>query len=247
MSARAAFIRDEAIALFLDVDGTLLEIAATPELVRVPALLRNTLRLTCERQRGAMALFSGRSLEQLDQLFVPCSFTASGLHGAEVRLPRGSVIRTELDPASLDNARRWLSRMRQENRGLLFEDKGVSLAMHYRLAPGLATEVEMIMSELADELGQNFVVRRGKCVYELMPRAFGHRAAIEMLMKEREFAGRTPVFIGDDGFDEEAFQVVNDLGGHSIRVGDLAVTAAKYRFGSVSTVGAWLRDRNLNR
>jgi trehalose 6-phosphate phosphatase len=247
MSARAAFIRDEDIALLLDVDGTLLEIAATPDLVRVPASLRNTLQLTRERQHGAVALFSGRSLAEVDQLFSPCILPISAMHGAEVRLPCGRVIPKEIDPAALDSARRWLSLMQRENRGLLLEDKGVSLAMHYRLAPGLAEEVNVLMTELATELGEAFVVRRGKCVIELMPRGLGHRAAIELFMRQREFTGRTPVFVGDDSFDEEAFQAVNDMGGHSIRVGDLGMTAAKYRFSNVSTVIAWLRDRNLNR
>ena len=86
MSARAAFIRDEPLALFLDVDGTLLEIAATPDRVRVPASLRNTLQLGFEREGGALALLSGRSLDDLDNLFAPCKFPASGKHGLEVRL-----------------------------------------------------------------------------------------------------------------------------------------------------------------
>jgi trehalose 6-phosphate phosphatase len=147
----------------------------------------------------------------------------------------------------LDRARRWLNLLQEENRGLLLEDKGVALAMHYRLAPALATEVGIVMNEMAAELGDAFVVRPGKCVYELMPRGFDERGAIELLMKEREFAGRTPVFVGDDSFDEEGFGLVNELGGHTVRVGDLERTAARYRFGSVSTVVAWLRDRNLNR
>jgi trehalose 6-phosphate phosphatase len=209
MSARATFIRDEQIALFLDVDGTLLEIAATPDRVRVPASLRNTLQLSCQRQHGALALFSGRSLRGLDELFSPCVFAASGLHGLEVRLPSGRVIRPELDPSVLDRARRWLLLLQEENRGLLFEDKGVALAMHYRLVPALAAEVEMVMNEMAAELDDAFVVRPGKCVYELMPRGFDERFAIEMLMKEREFAGRTPVFVGDDPFDEVGFDLVN--------------------------------------
>jgi trehalose 6-phosphate phosphatase len=247
MSARAAFIRDEPIALFLDVDGTLLEIAATPDRVRVPASLRNTLQLSRDRQHGALALFSGRSLQAIDALFSPYVFAASGLHGLEVRLPSGKVIRPELDPAILDRARRWLGHLQKDNRGLLLEDKGVALAMHYRLAPGLATEVEMVINEMAAELGDAFVVRAGKCVYELMPRGFDERVAIQLLLKEREFAGRTPVFVGDDPFDEVGFGLVNELGGHTVRVGDLEETAAQYRFGSVSTVVAWLRDRNLNR
>ncbi len=247
MSARAAFIRDEPLALFLDVDGTLLEIAATPDRVRVPASLRNTLQISFEREHGALALLSGRSLDELDELFSPCIFPASGKHGLEVRLPSGKVIRPEMDSSVLDRARRWLGMLQKDNRGLLLEDKGVALAMHYRLAPRLASEVEVVMNEMVVDLGEDFIVRPGKYVYELMPRGFDERSAIQMLMKEREFAGRTPVFVGDDPTDEVGFQAVNDMGGHSIRVGNLEKTAARYRFSSVSTVVAWLRDRNLSR
>jgi len=247
MSTRATFIRDEELALFLDVDGTLLEIAATPDRVRVPASLRNTLQLACERGQGAFALLSGRSLDDLDELFSPSVFPASGKHGLEVRLPCGKVMRPQIDPALLNRARRWLAMLEQENRGLLLEDKGVALAMHYRLAPALAPEVEVVMNEMVAELGESFIVRPGKCVFELMPRGFDERSAIQLLMKEREFAGRTPVFVGDDPTDEVGFQAVNEMGGCSIRVGNLEKTTAQYRFSSVATVVAWLRDRNLNR
>jgi len=247
VSARAAFIRDEPLALFLDVDGTLLEIAATPDRVRVPASLRNTLKLCFEREHGALALLSGRSLDDLDELFSPCVFPASGKHGLEVRLPSGTVMRPKIDSTMLDRARHWLGILQQDNRGLLLEDKGIALAMHYRLAPKLAPEVEVVMNEMVVELGETFVVRPGKCVYELMPRDFDERSAIQLLMKDRAFIGRTPVFVGDDPTDEVGFQAVNEMGGHSIRVGNLEETAAQYRFSSVSTVVAWLRDRNLNR
>jgi len=247
MITRTAFIRDEPLALFLDVDGTLLEIAATPDRVRVPASLRNTLQISFGREHGALALLSGRSLDDLDELFSPCVFPASGKHGLEVRLPSGKVIRPEMDPSVLDRARKWLGLLEKDRRGLLLEDKGVALAMHHRLAPKFAPEVEVVMNEMAAELGEAFIVRPGKCVYELMPRGFDERSAIQLLMTQREFAGRTPVFVGDDPTDEVGFQAVNEMGGHSIRVGNLAETAARYRFSSVSTVVAWLRNRNLNR
>jgi trehalose 6-phosphate phosphatase len=247
VSALGAFMRDGDLALFVDVDGTLLEIAATPNLVRVPAALRNTLQLTLARERGAFALLSGRSLAELDDLFAPCTFPASGKHGLEVRLPSGEVMRPDIDPARLDRARRWLELLQREHRGLLLEDKGVALAMHFRLAPRLALEVEGVMNELATELGGEFILRPGKCKLELMPRAFSERSAIELFMQQREFAGRTPVFVGDDPTDEVGFEAVNEMGGHTIRVGNLEETAARYRFSSVSTVVAWLRDRNLSR
>jgi trehalose 6-phosphate phosphatase len=247
MTARTAFARAEHLALFLDVDGTLLEIAATPDRVRVPASLRNTLRLAFERQRGALALLSGRSLDDLDELFGSSDFPASGKRGLEVRLPSGEVVRPTLDGAALDHARHWLRIFEKEHRGLLLEDKGTALAMHYRLAPKLAAEVEFAMGEMLVELGDGFVMRQGKCVYELMPRGFDERTAIHRLMQETQFSGRTPVFVGDDPSDEVGFQAVNDMGGHSIRVGDLEATAARFRFSSVATVTAWLRNRNLNR
>jgi trehalose 6-phosphate phosphatase len=247
MSARTAFVRREGLALFLDVDGTLLEIAATPDRVRVPASLRNTLTLACKREQGAVALLSGRPIAELDELFAPERFPVSGKHGLEVRLPCGDIVRPGIDPAVLDRARRWLLAMQSEHRGLLLEDKGVALAMHYRLAPRLEPEVQVVMEELARELGAGFDVRRGKCVLELMPRGYGERRAIELLMQQREFTGRTPVFVGDDPSDEVAFQAVNEMGGYTIRVGNLEETAARYRFSNVSTVVAWLRDRNLNR
>ena len=247
MSARAAFVRGEGLALFLDVDGTLLEIAATPDRVRVPASLRNTLELARRREHGAFALLSGRPTAELDELFAPCRFPASGKHGLEVRLPGGEVVRPDIDAGVLDRARQWLQSLQREHRGLLLEDKGIALAMHYRLVPRLEPEVQAVMDELASELGGEFTVRRGKCVLELMPRAYSERSAIELLMRQPEFAGRTPVFVGDDPCDEVAFEAVNEMGGHTIRVGNLEQTAARYRFSNVSTVVAWLRDRNLNR
>jgi trehalose 6-phosphate phosphatase len=247
MSASTSFIRGSHLALFLDVDGTLLEIAATPDRVRVPASLRNTLQLSFAREQGALALLSGRSLEELDDLFAPCRFPASGKHGLEVRLPSGAILRPEIDRTALDDARRWLRSLQQEHRGLLFEDKGVALAMHFRLAPRQELMVEEVMNELAAALGGEFVVQKGKCVFELIPRGFSGRNAIAQFMAQREFAGRTPVFVSDDPMDEVGFEAVNEMGGHTIRVGKLEDTAARYRFSSVSTVVAWLRDRNLNR
>lgn len=247
MSARGAFARDEQLALFVDVDGTLLEIAATPDRVRVPASLRNTLQLAHQREQGALVLMTGRSLEEIDRLFAPCVFPVAAKHGLEVRLPSGKVLTADIDPAVLDPARRLLLRMAEDNHGLLLEDKGVALAMHYRLSPKLEDEVAVAMHELAEELGDAFTVRAGKCFYEIMPSHCSEGSAIERFMREREFAGRKPVFVGDDPTDEPGFRTVNEMGGHSIRVGRPEKTAARYHFSSVSTVVAWLRDRNLNR
>jgi trehalose 6-phosphate phosphatase len=247
MSSRSALVRGNDLALFLDVDGTLLEIAATPDRVRVPASLRNTLQLAFQREQGAFALLSGRSLRELDELFGPTRFPASAKHGLEVRLPSGEVLLAKVDPGTLDKARRWLEFLSQENKGVLIEDKGVALAVHYRLAQRMQNEIEALVTEIVADLGAGFTLRRGKCVIEIVPRGFDERSAIQLFMRQPGFAGRTPVFVGDDPSDEVGFEAVNEMGGHSIRVGNLEQTSARYRFSSVSTVTAWLRDRNLRR
>jgi trehalose 6-phosphate phosphatase len=247
MSLRGSFIPQADIALFLDVDGTLLEIAATPAAVRVPAALRNTLQLAAKREDGALALVSGRTIAELDLLFAPLLLPGAGLHGAEMRDPAGNLTRPGTDSRLLDPARELLGELVAHYKGLLLEDKGSAVAIHFRQAPQHERAAMEVMGGLAEQLRDKFVLRDGKCVLELTPRGFSKRGAIEAFMRLPPFAGRTPVFIGDDVTDEDGFEAVNALGGYSVRVGDLAATAAKFRFSSVSTVIAWLRERNLNR
>jgi trehalose 6-phosphate phosphatase len=246
MTLRGTFIPERNIALFLDVDGTLLEIASTPDAVKVPAALRNTLQLAASREAGALALISGRCIGELDALFAPCVFPAAGQHGLERRDAQGHVTLPNVDIAALRPAREALTELQREHRGLILEDKGTALAMHYRLVPHLQVTVTAAMRELAEPLSETFVLRSGKCVFELAPRGYSKRTAIEAFMAEAPFAGRTPVFIGDDVTDEDGFHAVNDMGGYSVRVGQSPTTAARYTFGSVSAVTAWLRERNLN-
>lgn len=246
MSVRGSFIPPAGIALFLDVDGTLLEIAATPTSVRVPASLRNTLQLAARRENGALALVSGRAIIELDRLFAPLIFPAAGQHGAEIRDSQGRTTRPSIDAGQLDPAREVLEELVIYYKGLLLEDKGTALAVHFRQAPQHERAALEVMAGLADRLREQFVLRDGKCVLELTPRGYSKRTAIETFMRQPPFAGRTPVFIGDDVTDEDGFEAVNALGGYSVRVGDLGATAANFRFSSVSAVIAWLRERNLN-
>jgi trehalose 6-phosphate phosphatase len=247
MSLRGSFIPQTDIALFLDVDGTLLETAATPAAVRVPAALRNTLQLAAKREDGALAFISGRTIAELDRLFAPLMFPTAGQHGVEIRDPEGNVSLPNIEAGQLDGARDVLRELVRHFKGLLLEDKGSALAVHFRQAPKHERAAMEVMAELAHQLREKFVLRDAKYVLELTPRGFSKRAAIESFMRRAPFAGRAPVFIGDDITDEEGFEAVNALGGYSVRVGDLAATAAKFRFSSVSTVIAWLRERNLNR
>ena len=247
MSLRGSFLPQSNIALFLDVDGTLLEIASTPQAVRVPAALRNTLQLAAKREDGALALISGRTIAELDRLFAPLVLPAAGQHGVEIRDPEGNVSMPDIEAGQLDGAREVIRELVRHYKGLLLEDKGSALAVHFRQAPQYERAAMEVMGGLAHQLRDHFVLRDGKCVMELTPRGYSKRGAIEAFMRQPPFAGRIPLFIGDDVTDEDGFEAVNALGGYSVRVGDLAATAAQFRFSSVSTVVAWLRERNLNR
>jgi len=246
MALHGSLIPQRNIALFLDVDGTLLEIAKTPNDVKVPAALRNTLQLARARDGGALALISGRAIVELDQLFAPNVFAAAGLHGLERRSFRGQVTRPHVDSELLNPSRERLNQLTTQYRGLLLEDKGTALALHFRLAPEREAIVQASMAELMTNLSDGFTLRKGKCVLEITPTGYTKGTAIEAFMKEEPFAGRTPVFIGDDVTDEDGFDAVNAMHGYSIRVGHPAKTSAKFNFGSESAVVAWLRERNVN-
>jgi trehalose 6-phosphate phosphatase len=246
MTLRGAFIPERNIALFLDVDGTLLEIASTPDAVKVPAALRNTLQLAAARENGALALVSGRCLRELDSLFAPCLFPAAGQHGLERRDAQGRLTRPNVEIELLQPIRAVLTEMQMKHPGLLLEDKGTALAMHYRLAPKCEVQVRKVMMDLAAPLAGQFILRPGKYVFEIAPTGCSKRTAIEAFMAEPPFINRTPVFVGDDLTDEDGFEAVNAVGGYSIRVGTNVGSVARYHFSSVSAVVAWLRERNLN-
>ena len=227
-------------ALFLDVDGTLLEIAETPQAVQVPASLKQLLDDVRSRLDGALALVSGRSLANLDQLFSPLQFIAAGVHGCERRTADGLVLRPEVDAAALARVHEELAGFVRAHEGLLLEDKHYALAMHFRRAPQMQEEVYRVMNLALKELGPAFALQEGKSVLELRPSAWTKGSSITAFMQEPPFAGRIPVFVGDDVTDEHAFAVVNEMQGMSIRVGHPAATLAHHRIGSVSEVRRWL-------
>jgi trehalose 6-phosphate phosphatase len=245
MPLRSAPAPERNLALFLDVDGTLLEIAATPLDVKVSPALRKTLMTASARAEGALALISGRSIQELDALFAPCVFPASGQHGLERRDRFGNFTRPNIDSRLLGPARSALTRLQARQSGLLLEDKGTALAMHFRLAPRFELLVRDIMDDLVEPLLDRYELREGKCVLEITPRGYSKRIAIEAFMSEQPFASRRPVFIGDDATDEDGFEAVNALNGYSIHVGDVPETLARYCFEDVAAVLAWLRECNI--
>ncbi|HSD74362.1 MAG TPA: trehalose-phosphatase [Steroidobacteraceae bacterium] len=233
-------IRTGAWALFLDVDGTLLEIAKRPDAVRVSERLRHALIYASERECGALALISGRSLADLDRLFEPQTFPAAGVHGMERRDARGHVTRLAVEPRDLDDARARLGPLKTASPGILIEDKGCALAVHYRQAMHLESEIAATVHSVASPLQPRFHVQPGKCVLEIKPAGCSKGSAIEAFMNEPPFAGRLPVFAGDDDTDEAGFAVVNALGGVSVHVGYSRPTAAHWRLADVNAVIRWL-------
>lgn len=207
--------------LFLDIDGTLLEIADTPSAVVVDPSLNALIAAVARRLNGALALVSGRSLATIDQLFAPLELPAAGQHGAERRSAAGVlfVAKSGLD-ANLDPARALLRAFVASHPGTLFEDKGRTLAVHYRLAPEQETGVRGAVAAAAAPLEARYEVQAGSRVLEIKPKGFTKATAAEAFMSEPPFAGRTPVFVGDDLTDEPGLRFAESLGGVSIAVGD---------------------------
>jgi trehalose 6-phosphate phosphatase len=236
-----AAIPDARWALFLDVDGTLLEVADTPESVYVSDGLKILLTELSERLGGALALISGRTIEDLDRLFAPLRLCASGVHGAQRREANGRIVRATVEGDALREAHAELLSFVQANQGLLLEDKSFALALHYRLAPHLEQVVHRMMQSTVDRLGCEYLLQPGKRVFEIRPAAWSKGTAVRSFLQEAPFAGRAPVYIGDDVADEHAFEAVNDLEGLSVRVGEPIATQAKFRLAGVAEVHEWLR------
>jgi trehalose 6-phosphate phosphatase len=237
-----AIRRTERWALFLDVDGTLLEIAETPRDVRVPSTLKPLLVSLSFRLDGALALVSGRTLNDLDHLFAPLRFCAAGMHGSERRDAAGRVFRPQLDPCCLNDAREHLQQFTSQHEGLLLEDKGHGLAVHFRGAPHLSWEVLTAVNLACQQAGSCFMVQAGKCVFEIRPAACSKGTAIRAFMQRPPFADRLPIYIGDDLTDEDGFAVVNEIGGISIRVGEGQGSLAQHSLPGVRHVLRWLES-----
>ena len=227
-------------ALFLDVDGTLIEIADAPDAVTVDPAMIDVLARLDRRFEGALALVSGRELATLDRLFRPLCLTAAGLHGLERRTPGGEIQRSNGAAGRIAQVRDALTAFAQSDARLLVEDKGMTAALHYRRAPDRADEVLGLADRLASELGGALILQRGKMVVEFRPRGPHKGDIVDQFMAVPPFAGRVPVFIGDDVTDEDGFAAVNRRHGHSIRVGPEATTEARWRIDSVAELCRWL-------
>lgn len=227
-------------ALFLDFDGTLIGFADDPAGVAVPGEVHRLLERLVAATAGATALVSGRRIAALDALLAPARLPAAGLHGLERRDAAGRmhVIRAPGDLAHSALGER-LKAFADAHPGVLFEDKGLAVSLHYRAAPAHAPAVQEYARSLAADIGPELTLLEGHSVIEIKPAGADKGTAIDAFLDEPPFAGRRPVFIGDDVTDEHGFAIVNARDGLSVKVG-AGTSAARARLAGPLDVRAWL-------
>ncbi|CCD29098.1 Trehalose-phosphate phosphatase [Candidatus Glomeribacter gigasporarum BEG34] len=230
-------------AFFLDFDGTLAELAETPNDVRLSARARAVLDGLVQASNGAVAVISGRSIEGLDALLAPLKLPLAGVHGAERRAARGAVFRAAADRAPLGWMHQALEETVRAHPGMLLEHKGAALALHFRAAQGDAQKAEQAalraVERLVAQAADQYTVQRGKRVFEIKPKQADKGRVIAAFLGEPPFAGRIPFFAGDDLTDEAGFEAVNARGGWSVKIG-AGETAARARLASVNALLDWL-------
>jgi len=225
-------------ALFLDFDGTLIDFAMTPDAVVVPPKLRAILSACADAFDGAVAIVSGRPISTLDALLDPLRLPAAGLHGLELRMPDGTLEESAHRAAGLAEVRAQFRSLVREDARLVVEDKGSSLALHFRRAPEREQELRRLVT-LAATPHNGHHVMHGKMVLEVRPAHADKGTAIARFLEVPPFVGRTPVFAGDDITDEDGFAAVNRHGGISVKVG-AGETHAAYRVPDVAALHGWL-------
>ena len=226
-------------ALFLDIDGTLLDIAAEPRAVKVPKDLAAGLARASRYLGGALALASGRGLAEIDQLMAPLRPPCLAEHGAVLRYADGSTAVAGPACAVPDRWRMELRAAVRGWRGVQVEEKAFGVAVHYRLAPEREAEVRDLVEAAVAQDRAGFEVLPARMAFEIRHRGLSKAAAVEQLMPRPPFVGRIPVFVGDDVTDEDGFRVVNRIGGHSIKVGE-GTSAARWRLSDPAAARAWL-------
>jgi len=224
-------------ALFLDIDGTLLDLARTPDRVKVPGELQRVLEKLTHELHGALAFVSGRSLESIDKLFAPFRPAAIGAHGGEIRGVGGEVTRVAPLPDSVREIFRGLA---DHVPGLLLEDKKCALALHYRLAP----EAQPVLAAAMEKHAKLFETEKihilhGKAVIEARPLGIDKGSAVLKLARQKPFKGRAVLFGGDDTTDQDVFRILPRLGGRGFSVGK-HFPGAEHVFETPLAVRQWL-------
>jgi len=239
-AVRAVPLPDSPWCLFLDVDGTLLDFAATPGAVVVEAPLLALLEKLRRAADGALALVSGRTIVDLDRLFSPLKLPAAGTHGCERRDAQGNTLVAKVVREQLDALRSTLGEIVARNPGLLLEDKGAALALHFLQAPQLERELRAEVALLAAPLVPEFALLNGHAVIEIKPALHTKESAIDGFLAEAPFIGRKPAFLGDDITDYAGFNAVRRAGGLAIAVGPRVT--AEWRLPGPKAVRHWLEQ-----
>jgi trehalose 6-phosphate phosphatase len=229
-----------AIGLFLDVDGTILDLAPTPDAVEVPDALLSELAGVERRLNGALALVSGRPIEELDRLFEPLRLRASGVHGGEIRYAPGESEKSLAAHRLPNDAWMRLSHLLEQFPGAFAENKGVSFAVHYNLAEVSGDEVREALQRFMRQYSElPLELIGGRFVYEIKLAGFDKGKAIEHFMARPPFAGRQPIFIADDRVDRPGFEKALALGGLALSVGARLPDVSGW-FESPRDLRAWL-------
>lgn len=228
------------LAIFTDFDGTLVELAETPDAVEVADTLTDQLQRAVRELDSAFAVLTGREIADIDRFLAPLHLPIAGAHGTQRRRADGFV--ETVDPAAVLGAEEIANAVQSlvmAHPTLLLETKEGAVALHYRQAPELADAVRIAMEEAVNSV-PDFDLVPGKMVLEARPRGVSKGEALRAFMREEPFLGRTPIFIGDDTTDEDAFIAAQDLGGVGIKLGD-GETAARMRIPNVASVHALIR------
>jgi trehalose 6-phosphate phosphatase len=226
-------------AILLDIDGTILDIAPSPRQVWVPTGLRRTLSRLTELTGGAVALVSGRPINDIDLIFSPLQFATIGVHGAEMRTSADADVQTRVAPLSR-SLKRKLATVAELGPGILVEDKGYSLALHYRLAPEKGPAVLAAIGKICAGVPEQVVeILPGKLVVDVKPAGINKGDAVCALMQYPPFAGRHPIFIGDDTTDLPVFGIIPKLGGQAYSVGGITAEVDGH-FATPEAVREWL-------
>jgi trehalose 6-phosphate phosphatase len=221
------------------MDGTLIEIAETPSAADTDPCLLNLIRHLHAACQGAVAVVSGRAVADLDHRLAGLNLPLAGQHGLERRDSAGRHYQHATTPRAKDAIEAHLRPVLQRHPGLLLEDKGLSLALHYRRTPQLASYVHRLLHSLVEGVKDSLQLQKGKRVVEIKPAGYDKGTAVEDFLAEPPFRGRRPVYIGDDTTDEHGFAVVNRHDGISIKVGK-GRSQARYRLPDVAAVRGWL-------
>jgi trehalose 6-phosphate phosphatase len=224
-------------ALFLDFDGTFVDFAPEPDAIRLRTGSIELLQRLAKVLGGALAVITGRRLADLDRHLAPLTLPASGVHGMEFR-PQAAELRVSPPSPHFEVVRRRLSKEMARGDPLSIEDKGGAIVLHFRKHPKQAPRAEALARSAVDGLADLHVVA-GDAIFEIRQRGITKAEAIARFMEEPPFAGRAPVFVGDDSTDEDGFRAAAAARGFGVKVGP-GESAADYRLRNVANVHAWL-------